>query len=411
MRVGILSGTVVVGRLAVEYAIAALGCAILAAGVLIAWAARGKRSKESVAEAQRLQELVAAQQVLKGQLKTVTDLQIASAAELAKTITDSSTALTKAVNERLEATQARLGTTLETSAKETAESLGMLVEKLQAIDQAQANITGLSEQVVSLQHVLADKQARGAFGEIQLEDIVRNALPESAFRFQAPLSNGKRVDCLINLPQPPGPIAVDAKFPLTSYQAMLDAPDKPAREACAKTLAADVRAHIKKIAEDYLIAGETAESALMFLPSEAVYAELHAHHRGVIEDGQRARVYLVSPTTMMALLTTIRAVLRDVQMREQAGVIQIEVGKLMVDLRRLSERVGNLKSHFEQASQDVREITISSDKVQRRAAKIREVELDTADEEVDALDVGEGGPGGDTREKVDKAPLLPGLDD
>jgi len=395
----------------VEYAIAALGCAILAAGVLIAWAARGKRSKESAAEAQHLQELVTAQQVLEGQLKMVTDLQIASAAELTKTITDSSTALTKAVNERLEVTQTRLGTTLETSAKETAESLGMLVEKLQAIDQAQKNITGLSEQVVSLQHVLADKQARGAFGEIQLEDIVRNALPESAFRFQAPLSNGKRVDCLISLPQPPGPIAVDAKFPLTSYQAMLDAPDKPARETCAKTLASDVRAHIKKIAEDYLIAGETAESALMFLPSEAVYAELHAHHRGVIEDGQRARVYLVSPTTMMALLTTIRAVLRDVQMREQAGVIQIEVGRMMDDLRRLSERVGNLKSHFEQASQDVREITISSDKVQRRAVKIREVELDTADEEVDALDVGEGGPGGGSREKVDEAPLLPGLDD
>ena len=394
-----------------EYAVAALGFAILAAGVLIAWAVRGRRSRESAAEAQRLQELVTAQQVLESRMKTVTDLQITTSAELSKTIADSSMALTKAVNEQMAATQDRLGTTLSASAKETAESLGQLVEKLRAIDDAQKNITGLSEQVVTLQHVLADKQARGAFGEIQLEDIVRNALPESAYRFQAPLSNGKRVDCLVNLPQPPGPIAVDAKFPLTSYQAMLDAPDQAAREACARDLAADVKRHIKKIAEDYLVPGETAESALMFLPSEAVYAELHAHHRNVIEDGQRARVYLTSPTTMMALLTTIRAVLRDVQMREQAGVIQIEVGRMMDDLRRLSERVGNLKSHFDQASQDVREITTSSDKVQRRAAKIREVELDGADEDAEALGVGEGEPGAGPSGKAREAPLLPGLDD
>lgn len=394
-----------------EYAIAALGCAILAAGVLITWALRGRRSRESAAEAQRLRELATAQQMLESRVKTIAELQVTTSAQLSKTIADSSMELTRALNEQLAATQDRLGTTLSVSAKETAESLGQLVEKLRAIDEAQKNITGLSEQVVSLQHVLADKQARGAFGEIQLEDIVRNALPESAFRFQALLSNGKRVDCLINLPQPPGPIAVDAKFPLTSYQAMLDAPDKPARDAGARTLASDVRAHVKKIAEDYLIAGETADSALMFLPSEAVYAELHAHHRAVIEDGQRARVYLVSPTTMMALLTTIRAVLRDVQMREQAGVIQIEVGKMMDDLRRLSERVGNLKGHFEQAENDVREITISTDKVQRRALKIREVELDTADEELDARSGAEGESGGVSRAKAEGAPLLPGLDD
>lgn len=381
-----------------EYLLAALVVAILAAGSLVAWALRGSRSGN-----RRLDELMAAQRVLEGQVKGVTDLQMSAAAELSKTITDSSVALTKALNERLESTQTRLGTTLEESAKE----LGRLAEKLAAIDAAQKNITELSEQVVGLQHVLADKQARGAFGEIQLEDIVTNALPPSIYQFQAPLSNGKVVDCLIRLPQPPGPIAVDSKFPLTSYQAMLDAGgDKMARDACARTLASDVRKHIKKIAEDYLIAGETAESALMFLPSEAVYAELHAHHRGVIEDAQRARVYLVSPTTMMALLTTIRAVLRDVQMREQAGVIQVEVGKMLQDVRRLIERIDNLRSHFNQAAEDLRQITISSDKVQRRAARIRDVELDTDEDEAAALAA--GSPGGeDEPPEVAALPLGP----
>ena len=221
----------------------ALAVAILAAGVLVAWALRGYRSARAAADSRRLDELMAAQRVLEGQVKTVTDLQISAAAELNKTIADSSIALTKAVNERLETTQARLGTTLEASAKE----LGKLAEKLAAIDEAQKNITELSEQVVSLQHVLADKQARGAFGEIQLEDIVTNALPASIYQFQAPLSNGKVVDCLIRLPQPPGPIAVDSKFPLTSYQAMLDAgADKASRDACARTLASDVRKHTSR---------------------------------------------------------------------------------------------------------------------------------------------------------------------
>lgn len=392
-----------------EYALAALAVAILAAGIVIAWAVRSKGFGRSRADVQRLEELVTAQRELEGRIKGLSESQIASAAELGRTLSESSQGLINALNERLETTQARLGNTLEASAKDTAESLGKLVEKLAAIDEAQKNITGLSEQVVSLQHVLADKQARGAFGEIQLEDIVRNALPESAYRFQAPLSNGKRVDCLIMLPEPPGPIAVDSKFPLTSYQAMLDAPDQAARDACARDLAGDVKKHIRKIAEDYLIPGETAESALMFLPSEAVYAELHAHHRNVIEDGQRARVYLVSPTTMMALLTTIRAVLRDVQMREQAGVIQVEVGRMMKDIGLLTNRVANLTRHFELAGQDVREITISSDKVQRRAAKIRDVELEAGEEEPVALDAGEGESGSADGGGAGGPPLLPGL--
>ena len=250
------------------------------------------------------------------------------------------------------------------------------------IDQAQQNITKLSTEVVGLQHILDDKQARGAFGEVQLEAIVEDALPASAYEFQSVLTNGRRADCLIKLPNPPGSVVVDAKFPLTAYRNMLNAEDDVARAASAKQLGEDVKKHVRDISERYIIPGETADSALMFLPSEAVYAELHAHHPAIIDASYKARVYIVSPTTMMATLTTVRAVLRDVEMRKQAGVIQTEVGTMLTDVGRLSDRVSNLRKHFDQASRDIDQIATSAGKVQTRGTRIHELDLGETEQEV-----------------------------
>ena len=342
---------------------------------------------------QRMEQFVASQQVLAGQLTSLTEQQTAASAATAKTVQESSERLTKAVNERLEKVQDRMGESLQNSSKATAESLATMTERLTVIDKAQENITKLSTEVVGLQHILDDKQARGAFGEVQLEAIVEDALPATAYEFQHVLSNGKRADCLIKLPNPPGSVVVDAKFPLTAYRNMLDADNDADRAVFAKQLKADVRTHINAISGKYIIPGETADSALLFLPSEAVYAELHAHHAEVIEASHKARVYIVSPTTMMATLTTVRAVLRGAEMRKQAGVIQGEVGTMLVDVTRLSDRVRKLRSHFDQANRDIDQIEISAGKVQTRGTKIHELDL--------------GEPSRDTLPSVEEQPALP----
>jgi DNA recombination protein RmuC len=240
---------------------------------------------------------------------------------------------------------------------------------------AQQKISSLSEQVVSLQEVLSNKQSRGAFGEIQLNDLVKSILPPSAYSFQATLSNDKKADCLLNLPNPPGAIVVDAKFPLESYQQLRNAETDRERVEAMRFFKTSVLKHIKDIAEKYIITGETAESALMFLPSEAIYAELHANFVDVVEASYKAKVWIVSPTTLMATLNTVRAVLKDAHMREQAGVIQKEVGMLIDDISRLDERIENLGRHFKQANDDIDSIKISSSKISRRIEKIEAIEV------------------------------------
>lgn len=279
------------------------------------------------------------------------------------------------INERLDGLSKRLGDGLAEQTEKTGETLKDLQTRLAVIDRAQQNITDLSQQVVGLQDILSNKQARGAFGEIQLQDIVTAALPPSAFALQVTLGNGARADCLLHLPNPPGAIAIDAKFPLESYQALREARDDAAQVQARRAFSADVMKHVRDIAEKYIIPGETAESALMFLPSEAVYAELHAHFRNVIEDSFRRRVWIVSPTTLMATLNTVRAVLKDARMREQAGVIQAEVQKLLDDVGRLDDRVGRLNRHFDQTVEDIRQIRITTDKVTKRAERIDEIQL------------------------------------
>ncbi len=326
-------------------------------------------------------------QAVSGRLAQMAESQAAVQARLAEQMQAQERALAKAVEERLADFSKRIGDRLQESATQSQTTLTDLRERLAVIDRAQKNITELSTQVVGLQDVLSNKQARGAFGEVQMADIVASILPPSAYSLQATLSNGRRADCLIRLPNPPGPIAIDSKFPLESYEALRAARDEAEKLQAGRAFAAAVRSHVADIAARYIVPGETAESALMFLPSEAVYAELHAAFRGVIDDSYRARVWIVSPTTLMATLNTVRAVLKDVRMREQAGVIQEEVRTMLEDVVRLDDRVGKLQRHFEQAGEDVRQIRISTEKVVKRAERIEELEFETpdgADRELDA---------------------------
>ena len=318
----------------------------------------------AAADARLTEVLLAKQNELGGRLS-----------QLAETSAAAQTALNKTLDERLGAVSKRLGESLEKSSNKTAETLGNLKKHLNVIDEAQKNITELTVQVVSLQDILANKQARGAFGEIQLSDLVRNALPPSAYELQATLSNNRRADCLIKLANPPGPIVIDAKFPLESYHGLRDAADDAAKAAAARAFAQDIQKHVKDIAERYIVPGETAESALMFVPSEAVYAEIHGNFTAVVEQSYRARVWIVSPTTLWALLNTVRAVLKDVHMREQASVIQGEVQLMLGDVSRLDDRVENLQRHFAQASEDVRQIRISTEKVTKRGERIEDLQL------------------------------------
>ncbi|MCG8544542.1 MAG: DNA recombination protein RmuC [Alphaproteobacteria bacterium] len=346
--------------------------AVVALVVVLVWRGRSA-DRDSAAR------LADAQAELAGRMSQFADSQAAAQAQLAERIQTQERMLMRALEERLAQVSHRVGESLHKQAVETATTMGDLKERLAVIGKAQENITKLSADVIGLQEVLSNKQARGAFGETQLADQVRNALPPSAYAFQVTLSNGTRADCLLTLPNPPGSIAIDSKFPLESYHALRNAKDDAARQTARRTFAADVLKHVNDIAGKYIIHGETADSALMFLPSEAVYAELHAELPEVVEKSHRARVYVVSPTTLMATLNTIRAVLKDAQMREQAGLIQQEVAAIGDDMNRLDIRVANLQRHFGQAEEDLRQIRISTEKVQKRATRIQELELDEAE--------------------------------
>ena len=325
------------------------------------------------------QKLLDQQTELAGRISQMTDQQTVAQSQLSERLQAQERALTKALDDRLGDVSRRIGESLQKQSTQTTNTMGDLKARLAVITTAQDNITKLSAQVVSLQDVLANKQARGAFGETLLADQIRNALPPSADQFQAKLSNGKLVDCLLKLPNPPGSIAIDAKFPLESYRALRAAKDDTARTNALRSFGADITKHVRDIADKYIVPGETAESALMFLPSEAVYAELHAELPDIVEKSHRARVYIVSPTTLMATLNTIRAVLKDAQMREQAGLIQREVQILTDDVARLDDRAANLQRHFAQAEDDLRQILISSGKVTRRVQRIGEVDLSDED--------------------------------
>jgi DNA recombination protein RmuC len=298
-------------------------------------------------------------------------------------------AMLQLIEARLTEVQTRMGESLQGSATRTAHSLGELQQRLATIDRAQANIEKLSGDVLSLQDILSNKQTRGAFGEIQLHDIVLKALPRDSYTMQATLTNGRRADCLIHLPKPPGPIVVDSKFPLEAYEQLRVATTPQEATEAARALRTSVRSHLRAIAERYIIEGETADGALMFLPSEAVYAELHANFPDIVREGFALKVWIVSPTTCMAVLNTMRAVLKDARMREQAGAIRKELSLLSADVDRLGTRVENLDRHFTQAARDVEEIKISAEKAGKRARRLDAFDFEEVSAEA-TLPLGDG---------------------
>ena len=307
----------------------------------------------------KIQKLSEGQERLTGGLKTVSEAQ--AKAQLS---------MINMMEERLAKVQLQMNENLSHSSRRTAQSLGDLQQRLSTIDKAQEKITKLSGDVLSLQDILSNKQTRGAFGEIQLTDIVSKALPSDGFELQATLSTGKRADCLIKLPNPPGPIVIDSKFPLEAYEALRNASSETETSSAVRLFRTSVRKHIKDISEKYIVEGETADGAILFLPSEAVYAELHANFSDLVREGFSARVWIVSPTTCMATLNTMRAILKDARMREQAGAIRNELTLLYQDVDRLGVRVESLDRHFNQAAKDISDIKISADKAGRRAKRL-----------------------------------------
>ena len=307
----------------------------------------------------KIQKLSEGQERLTGGLQTVSEVQ--AKAQLS---------MINMMEERLAKVQLQMNENLSHSSRRTAQSLGDLQQRLSTIDKAQEKITKLSGDVLSLQDILSNKQTRGAFGEIQLTDIVSKALPSDGFELQATLSTGKRADCLIKLPNPPGPIVIDSKFPLEAYEALRNASSETETSSAVRLFRTSVRKHIKDISEKYIVEGETADGAILFLPSEAVYAELHANFSDLVREGFSARVWIVSPTTCMATLNTMRAILKDARMREQAGAIRNELTMLYQDVDRLGVRVESLDRHFNQAAKDISDIKISADKAGRRAKRL-----------------------------------------
>jgi len=290
--------------------------------------------------------------------------------------------LTKTTDSRLEQISGKVTERLEEGFKKTNETFISVMSRLATIDEAQKKIDGLTSNVVSLQELLGDKRSRGAFGEVQLENLVRNILPEMAYEFQYTFkSNGMRADCVLKLPAPTGMVAVDAKFPLENYRRMFETGLSELERAPAQRLfRADVKKHVDDIASKYIIAGETSDGAVMFVPAEAVFAEIHAYHSEVVDYAMQRRVWIVSPTTLMAVLNTARAVMKDVATREQVHIIKDELGKLGKDFQRFDARMKKLADHIRLAHQDAEEVRVSSDKITKRFTQIERVELDRPDQ-------------------------------
>ena len=342
-----------------------------------------KQSKEARDQkAQELETLIESLTVfredqtrLRGQIENMSKGQETARNLMADKLQAQEREIRKALEERLADMTRRVGDNLEKSTDKTSKSLTDLQKRLAVIDAAQRNITDLSSDIVGLQDILSNKQARGAFGQRQMEDIVRDILPADYFSFEATLSNSKRVDCLISLPGTPGPIGVDSKYPLEAFIRLREATTDEDRKIAGRDFARDVNKHIRDIAAKYVIPGETFDMAIMFLAAESVYMELHANFPRVIEEGQRLKVLLASPSTFWAHLNSVRALIRTAKTREHAGLIQKEVELLIVDVSRLDGRVSDLSKHFVQASKDIEKIQTSTSTIVKHGTRINEVEL------------------------------------
>ncbi len=313
----------------------------------------------------RLGELIRSQAEMQGRLSQMTDTLARRQSELGQS-----------VNQRLDGMTNRLGNSINEQTKSTHENLRLLQERLAVIDVAQNNIQNLAKDVVGLQAILTNKQTRGAFGQGRMEAIISDGLPMGAYTFQASLSNGKRPDCTIKMPNGAPALVIDAKFPLEAWNRFREASTPDVRKTAGQQFRRDLEVHIRDIAEKYFIVGETQDMAFLFVPSESIFAEIHEHFEIVVQKAQRSRVVIVSPSLLMLSIQVIEAVLKDQRMREQAHLIQHEVTALMDDLARLDDRTRKLQSHFLSAQRDVEQILISSDKLTRRGTKIGGFELE-----------------------------------
>src|SRR6478672_6533218 len=336
------------------------GLAVLALFVLaiVALINIGKRRREAEGQDAQLTEL-------KVRLQTLAEISVSRHGELAR-----------GVNERLDRMTHRVGSDLTETARKTTDSISKLNERLAVIDTAQKNLTDLSTNMVSLQQILSNKQARGAFGQMRMEAIIQDGLPKGAYTFQATLSNGKRPDCLLHMPNTKAGVVIDAKFPLEGFEAFRVARASEEKKEAARRVRVDVGRHVDAMAERYFLPGETQDTAILFVPSEAIYADLAEHFSDLVQKAHRARIVICAPNMLMLAVQTMQAILKDVKMREQAHLIQREVSRLMEDMGRLRERVLDLQRHFGQANDDIEKILTSSERIASRGHKIENLEFE-----------------------------------
>ena len=331
--------------------------------------------------AQQLQTLQALQDGLqKGRQETSQQVQEALL-QTRRDLTERVEKLTQMTETRLQEMSGQVDKRLNEGFEKTNQTFTDIIKRLALIDQAQQKITELSGNVVSLKDLLNDKRSRGAFGEVQLSALIRNVIPEQHFEFQATLSNGKRADCILYLPQPTGNVVIDAKFPMENYQKLANSDlSELERRQGEQLFKRDIKKYIQDIAAKYIIPGETTDGAIMFIPAEAVFAEIHAHHAELVEASHQAKVWLASPSTMMAILTTVRSVIRDDATRQQVHIIRDHLRLLAEDFGRFQQRMDGLQRHIEQANDDVRQVNISARKISSRFEKIEQVELEEQDD-------------------------------
>ena len=347
---------------------------LLAVSVLIALRASRERSLEAAHAAERqremddkVAEMSRLQAEMTGRMQTMAEVMSSRQADL-----------TRAVADRLDAVRSSLGQGLEQNSQRTVDGLSKLNERLAVIDSAQTNLTNLTSEVLVLKDILANKQSRGAFGQGRMEAIIRDGLPTSAYAFQLTLGNGKRPDCALFLPGDKRPLVIDAKFPLEGFVAVKDATSEEGRLAAERRVRTDIGVHIRDISEKYLLSGETQDIAMLFVPSEALYAELCEKFEDIVQKAHKARIIIVSPSLLMMAIQVCQTIVRDAHMRDQARTIQKEVGALLDDVRRLQERSVKLENHFRQVQEDVVGLSTSASKVARRGERIGALEFSDA---------------------------------
>lgn len=350
-----------------------LGLVLLVLAVVLAFRAQSGRAAERAEASRRTAELELRMAEVTGALQGFAAQSHSNQIHLQRVI-----------DERLDTVSTRVGHGLAEQTEKTAQSLLGLAERLAVIDAAQKNLTTLSSEMIGLKDILNNKQTRGAYGQGRMEAIIRDGLPARVYAFQATLGNGTRPDCLISLPDSSVRLVIDAKFPLEAYTAYRAAGDEGQRKAAEARMRTDVQKHVKDIAEKYLVVGETHETAIMFVPSESIYAELHEYFDDVVQKAHRARVILASPNVLMLLVQTLQALVKDVAMREQTHIIKAEVSRLLEDVGRLKERASDLRRHFDMAGSDLEKLTTSADRIMKRGGKIEALD---GPEDAAAVDV------------------------